>query len=153
MYSVQKTTPEHIGLLCETIREEDRREGWRSGRMFTKPALEASIAMTNHPCTLLYKDIVLYIFGHGSPSPLSTIAIPWGMGSFLVPQHYREFSKVSKRFFKYMTENFTSSINYVDSEYPAAVRWLAWTGYTIHPSVPFGPAGELFHPFTWENDV
>ena len=147
---MEKTTEEHMEQLSHTMQKEAQREVWNSAALSPREAINSSVNKTNYPLTFLADNKVVCIFGFGEASPLSMVAYPWMLGSYLLPKHYREFARVSKNCFQYIKDNYTSSKGYVDEDFTSSVRWLKWLGYTIHPAEPFGVYNHPFHLFTWE---
>lgn len=73
--------------------------------------------------------------------------VPWLLGTDLVTRHRRAFIRTSNQYIVRMHSAFSHLLNFVHAENVQSVRWLRHAGFTIHPAVPFGAKGELFHCF------
>lgn len=73
--------------------------------------------------------------------------VPWLLGTELVTRHRRAFIRTSTAYIARMHSAFSHLLNFVHAENEHSVRWLKFAGFTIHPPVPFGVKGELFHCF------
>ncbi len=150
-YKVVPTELEHIEELSHTMRPADVRECWAAHHFSPYDALKHSMYYTEKPLTGLYKNRVMCIWGVGKISYLSKEGIPWMLTSNLVDMHYREFLRRGVGLIQDMKKEAIVLINMVDARNKKSIRWLKWLGFTIHPSVPFGPDKMLFHPFIMEN--
>ena len=75
------------------------------------------------------------------------IGVPWMVTTDHIASDPRGFLRASKAVLAEMLQRHHQLINYVDARNVAAVRWLAWLGFTIDEAVPYGPQGLPFHKF------
>ncbi len=150
-YKIVPTTEDHMIELSYTMRPADVRECWAANHYTPYEALKHSFYNTNFPKTGLHNGKVICIYGVGKITYLSKEGIPWMLTSNLVDTHYREFLRRGKRLIIDMQKEAVVLINIVDARNYKAIRWLKWVGFTIHPSIPFGPDKMLFYPFIMEN--
>ena len=150
-YTVVPTELSHMEELSHTMRSADVRECWAANHYAPYDALKHSIYHTNRPLTGLYTGKVMCIWGVGKIAYLSKEGIPWMLTSNLVDIHYREFLRQGRGLIEDMKKEAVILINMVDTRNRKSIKWLKWLGFTIHPSVPFGPDDMLFHPFIMEN--
>jgi len=78
---------------------------------------------------------------------LGETGVPWLLGTELVTRNRRAFIRTSRAYIGRMHTAFEHLLNFVHAENTQAVRWLKHAGFAVHPAVPFGPKGALFHPF------
>ena len=70
------------------------------------------------------------------------------LASPVLERHARRFLRLSREYLEEAKKGYDFLENYVDQRNEAAVKWLAWLGFTIHDPEPFGPDKYLFHRFT-----
>ena len=73
--------------------------------------------------------------------------VPWMVTTDHIATDPRGFLRASKAVLVEMLQRHQQLINYVDARNAAAIRWLAWLGFTIDEAVPYGPQGLPFHKF------
>ncbi len=149
-YEIVPATVDHAFELSRTMRLEDREEAWALDHLTPWEAIQVSVGHSGNIYSGLVDGQVLCMFGVGKRTLLSEIGFPWMLSSTLVPKHVRAWMRGSQIAFKQMQSEAKVLENYVDARYTAAVRWLKWLGFTIHPAEPFGVDKLPFHKFTWE---
>lgn len=75
------------------------------------------------------------------------VGIPWMVGTPEIEKIKMFIGKNSARYIEKMKEGFMKLANYVSVDNQLSIAWLKWCGFTIHPPIPYGPFGCLFHPF------
>lgn len=78
---------------------------------------------------------------------LVPIGVPWLVGTPALTRHGRVLQREARRYIGAMLEHYDRLANYVHADNLVAVRWLRRLGFTVHPPVPLGPHGQLFHLF------
>jgi len=146
-HRVVTALPEHAWKLAPTLRENDRNEIWAAAGLSPAAGLEISLASSFYAWTWLIGDAPACMFGVGYASLLSGTGVPWLLSSSLVEQHRFSFLKNCRPFLASMCADFPVLVNWVDARYAAAIRWLGWMGFTLHPAEPYGPFGMPHHRF------
>ncbi|MCI0525962.1 MAG: hypothetical protein L0Y56_00715 [Nitrospira sp.] len=91
---------------------------------------------------------VLCIFGVSKVTQLGDTYVPWMLSSIALPNHGRAFLRVSRAVVAAWQNRYPKLVNYADSRYKVAIRWLSWLGFTIHPVEVIGPDRVPFHRIT-----
>jgi hypothetical protein len=133
--------------MAQTMRPADRFEVWASSLVRPDEALTASLNLSALAWSALVDGIPVCMFGAAAVSPLSKKAIPWFLASTGIERHHTLFLRHSRPQLEAMTKRFPVLSNTVDARNHAAIRWLKWLGFTVHPAIPFGPFNLPFHPF------
>ncbi len=131
------------------MRPADAAEVWASGRLLPVEAVRDSIECSNEAWTARVDGEVMAIFGimaHPTSALLTPLAIPWMLTTAVVDRYPKLFWKYSRGAVHMMHRRYGTLINYVDTRHEQARRWLARLGFKIYDPIPFGAAGELFHP-------
>lgn len=147
-YEIVEATAEHAAALASTMRQEDRTEVWAAAGHTPAQALQNALAASAEAWTGLADGKVLCMFGVAKLSILGDMASPWMLSSEELPRHARAFLRVSRVVVARWRERYPHLVNFTDSRYKTAVRWLSWLGFTIHPAEPFGPDRVPFHRIT-----
>lgn len=87
------------------------------------------------------------VFGVVSASLLGGEGIIWMLGTDDVALRRRAVMRVARTYIRRMLRVFPVLTNHVHARNVVSVGWLARLGFEIKPPVPFGPCGEMFHPF------
>lgn len=77
----------------------------------------------------------------------ATGGVPWMLGTPVVPRFGAALNRTTRLYNRAMLERAPLLFNYVHSANSVSVAWLQRVGYTLFPSEPHGPRGELFHRF------
>ncbi|MCI0560024.1 MAG: hypothetical protein MN733_16160 [Nitrososphaera sp.] len=144
-YTIVPVTADHVAELARTIRPEDRTEVLASSGHSPIQALESSLAGSVEAWTGMADGEVLCLFGVNPISILNGVFSPWMLSSESLPRHFRAFLRVSRVVVATWRQNYPILVNYTDSRYSVAIRWLSWLGFTIHPVEHIGPERALFH--------
>jgi hypothetical protein len=147
-YTFEVATPEHASELARTMRPEDRAEVWASDGHTPEEAIQSALAASSEAWAGLVDGRVICLFGVSKLTFLGDAASPWLLGSTEIPRHFRHFLRAGRVVVKTWKERYPVLVNFTDSRYSAAVRWLSWLGFTIHPAAPHGPFGVPFHRIT-----
>lgn len=75
------------------------------------------------------------------------IGVPWMVTTVHVERHARGFLRASKALLQEAMQRHYRLVNYVDDRNAAAIRWLRWLGFEMHPAAPYGVAGLPFRKF------
>lgn len=75
------------------------------------------------------------------------LGIPWMVGTPEMAKIKLFLCRNSAKYVEEMKKGFTKLANYVSVENKLSIGWVRWCGFTLHPPIPYGPFGYLFHPF------
>lgn len=80
---------------------------------------------------------------------LSDIGIPWLLGTDGLTKMKKFFIKSSKIVIKEMLKHFKILVNFVDSRYDKAIKWLKWCGFILDENATYNPTfnGVLFYRY------
>lgn len=147
---VRPATLEHAALLAPQLRAEDLAEAMAHGFTDALDALTKCVERSADAYALMFDEQVAALFGVGHPLEVvatgEEICCVWALTGRAVCEHPKAFIRASRPMLAFMLEHCGILWNYVDGRYTAALRWLRWLGFSVGEPVPFGPAGELFHP-------
>ena len=148
MVSVRLSVPADAQPLAKHLRAGDRAEiAAYGGNLDPVRAIETSIRSSYLCWTFEVDDQVACVLGVSAVSALGGIGCPWMLGTDAVPRHRRILTQLAPGYIRRMLAAFPHLVNHVHAGNTTSVRWLRRLGFTVHPPVPFGTAGELFHPF------
>lgn len=148
MYKFVPTTEEHVDLLVNDIRYEDRLEiDSLSGKKLKFTILD-SVNASSEVWTCFTDEGVACIFGLGVGSILTKRACPWIVTTNLIYKHKKAFLKATKIAIQYWLDQGYDLENYIDSRYTSSLRWAKWAGFEIHDPQPFGAFGQNFNKIT-----
>lgn len=145
MYQFIPTTDEHIEMLLEDIRDEDKAEAAAMDTFDLKSLLRDNIKRSVECWTCLVDEGVVAIFGVIRLTLLSDSVCPWMATTNLVYKHKKAFLKCTKLGVEFWANKYKNLESFIDARYDKALRWAKWVGFTIHPAKPYGPYGNLFH--------
>lgn len=140
----KKTTEEHINILSDSIRHEERLEVYRSTCQTPKEALMRSFRVSSDIFTAIIEDEIVCISGAAPYSMLGYAASPWMLTSEHMKKHPRQLLKYTKLVVDVWRHNYRMLENYVDSDYQQSLRWAKWAGFTIDDPKPRGYRGDMF---------
>lgn len=145
---IRPTEPGDIQLLADNMRECDRRESAAYGHGQDLTAAIARSVRSSVLCWSGFADGGLgCIMGCAPISYVSGIGSPWMMGTPVLDKHSRILVKRTPEYTAKMLKAFPHLVNFVHVTNKTSILWLKRLGFTIHPPVPYGALGELFHPF------
>ena len=87
----------------------------------------------------------MFIRGVSKGTFLSPYACMWLLGTRVIRQYPIAFLKDSREWMERMLNEHKHVVNYVDERNKRSLKWLKWLGCTVHPAVPFGIEGRMFH--------
>jgi hypothetical protein len=73
----------------------------------------------------------------------------WMVGTDDIYDNADLFHEHTEAWLSYYRSRYQRITNWVDARNTAAVDWIRSVGFTVHPAVPHGVAGEPFHFFEW----
>jgi len=136
-----------LDYLAEHLRKADRKELAASvGREKTvRQVLEDAVRASARLWVFAEADgTPLAVFG---AAPLPQGASPWMLGTDRAANHPRTLVAWGRKYARRMLDEYGRLLNFVDARNTTSVRWLRRIGFRIHPPVPYGPEGVMFHPF------
>jgi hypothetical protein len=69
----------------------------------------------------------------------------WAMATDSVQKHRRLFMRLSRIFVRVLLGIFPRLHTFIAADYPEAIRWVRWLGWSVAEAKPFGPSGSFFH--------
>lgn len=147
-YAIVPATQEHVAAMLPHVRLADRREVFYSSGRPIEELLGQSVSLSLYAWAGIADDEVCCIFGVRGASMVSTTGYPWMIGTDGIDRHAKAFLRRNRKMVGVMLETFPSLENFVHHDNIAAVQWLKWLGFEIHPAEPFGAHRQLFHRFT-----
>ncbi len=136
----------------ERMRPADAAEVLAVGGYSPVEAVIESWAASKEAWTARFNGEVGCMFG-AAPHPTSTLLMPtaviWALTTTVVDKYPVTFVRFSKLVVRDMHRKYGLLINYVDARYHQAVNWAEVIGFKVHPTIPLGKQGELFHPITY----
>ena len=151
-YEIIPAGPEHLPVLAEKMREQDRDEVAASHNMTPEQALRFSLQHAAEAWVGCHNGEPFCIFGVTAGSLLTGKGIPWMLGTTELKKHWRKFARESKHVVEAWMDRWEWLENWADSRNTVAIGWLGWLGFTIHPAEPHGPFGVLFYRFEKRRD-
>ncbi len=136
----------------EHMRPEDAAEVMASDGVSPVEAIIQSWAASQEAWTVRMNGEPAAMYGasvHPFGSELAPVAVAWLLTTPVVDRHPVLFVRESKRIVRDLYRRYGDLINYVDARYGKSLRWADCIGFEIHPAIPFGKNGELFHPIVF----
>lgn len=147
-YTFHPATVEDAEEMALTMRQEDRAEVWASNGHTPAEAARTAVELSCEAYTARVDGKIICMFGVHKISFLGDAASPWLLGTDEIPHHVRHFLKWGRIVVQDWKQKYPVLVNFTDSRYTVATRWLEWLGFTIHPAEPYGPFGVPFHRIT-----
>lgn len=143
----------HIAPIVASVREADRLELWAMARATPAQCLRYGLQHSRTAYTGRIDGVPVCMFGATPYSLLAGIGVPWMVTSTGLDPFgaQKALLRLSKPGVVELRHQFPILVNTVHAGNAAAIRWLRWLGFTIHPAQPMGPDSALFHPFTLES--
>lgn len=136
--------------LAENMREKDREEIFAFTGYDPYTALKTSHKYSVESGAWVVDGRVACMAGVARPTVLSDINMPWLLSSDVVPVHSRRFLRGTKVFVDNWKSKYKYMMNFVDSRYDEAIRWVEWLGFTVHPK-EYDVNGVIFYKFDMVN--
>jgi hypothetical protein len=149
-YSLASPDPELVEELAQNGKPQDVAEVQKvSGQSF-KRGLQMSLDSSEDPYLVLGPEgQVLAAMGVSQFSVMDDDGIPWMLGSQEHAKHVKALLRASRAWMEVQKRNFPRLTNFVDADYPEAIRWLKWLGFAILPAEPIGNKGAMIHKVQW----
>lgn len=143
----RRWAPSDLTYVARHMRQADRDELRATSSDSAWWALTRSALVSTHIWTVADRETgePIAVFG---VAPLSaTVGSPWLLGTDRVRECSKALVREGKRYANLMLHVYPHLFNYVHVANARSIRWLKALGFTLHDPVPYGTAGELFHPF------
>ena len=158
-YRIEVADAFSVNTVVKNLRDADAREilaAYGPGTSIPMKVFESYLCSRDSSFVAFADNAPFCVFGVRRPCILSEIAVPWLVGTNLLPKHARRFARGSRAVVDTWSRHFPYMRNYVDERNTLAKRWLQWLGFELYSAEPFGAAGEPFHKFEMirgSNDV
>lgn len=124
-------------MLAPHMRAADRAEVLALGHGPLE-ALEISVRGSAEAFTWWQDGQIVGMAGVVPHTAIGPSATPWMLASDLVGRNRRYFLTESRLMVDRWLEAWPRLANFVDNEYRAALRWMAWLGFTLRDPRPIG---------------
>lgn len=139
-------TPEDLQVILAHARQENIDELQVCDGLGLEKALSESIENSREAFVFVIDGEPVCAFGV-VPAPLPNVGIPWMVGTSNIDHHGTAFLRASKKVLAELMTRWPVLTNWADSRNTRGLRWLRFMGFTIHPAIPLGEKGLLFHRF------
>ena len=146
-YNIISAVPMYIEGLAVNMCQRDIDECWAASHSSPKEALVRSLAASPNAMAGLYQGRVVCMYGVAEISLLSTVGIPWLLGTDEIEEHSKYFLRHNRYYMREISKRYSYLVNFVDARNTVAIRWLEWLGFRVLPAQPFGPDDMPFHRF------
>lgn len=144
---IRPTEPADVEHLIEHLRDSDRAECLAYGHPDIAPGIRRS-AQASMLCWSGFVDGELAaVIGVAPINLIGGVGSPWMLGTPVLNRHSRVLVARTPEYIARMLQAFPHLVNFVHARNTTSVRWLRRLGFTLHDPVPYGAAGEMFHPF------
>jgi hypothetical protein len=140
--SVVSATHAHADAI--ELRDGDRREIEALG-LSLREGLAQSLARSVSADAYLVDGEIAALTGLALQPLVGGVAMPWLVTGRPVDRHRKAFLRLTRARTRRLLAEHRTLVAEVHADYPEAVRWLAWLGFTLAPARPIGPRGALFH--------
>lgn len=148
---IRPAVPEADGpALAALMRPADVAEVWAAAKMKPLEAVRHSLAMSTEAWAGLADGELVCLWGVAPRSFLAGEGSPWLLGTPALERNARAFLSRCPQHLNAMFSVYNRLVNWVDARNTAAIRWLRWLGFTLHPAEPYGPFRLPFHRFEKE---
>lgn len=153
MIELVPATIEHAEAIAANAREADVAELWAQARSTPLDAMKGGIKATRSATTVLLDDEPVAMFGVTPVSLLKGWGAPWLVGSARLDTMTmrKALLREAREVFAGWQRGYSFLLNFVDDRNERAKHWLAWLGFTLHETQPFGPDALPFRAFYWRS--
>jgi hypothetical protein len=144
---IRPSEPGDAVQLHANLRPADRAECDAYGHDDLAASLESNIRRSVLCWTGLVDGELAAVIGVTPINLLAGVGSPWMLGTPVLDRHQRVLIRRTPDYIASMLQVFPHLVNFVHARNLTSVRWLARLGFAVYPPVPYGPRGELFHPF------
>lgn len=148
MGSVVPYEEDHRAAILANLRDVDARELYMLTRLRPPAAFDMTASGAVRMWTGFEGDELICVFGINRRTPLSSVGVPWLIGTDALEKHYRTFGKHSIEYTRLFERAFPQMENFVLAENLVTVRWLKWLGFAMDEPTPMGFANAPFIRFT-----
>lgn len=145
--TIEPTQPGDAAELFANLRPADLAECQAYGHEDMAASLEHCVQRSLLCWTGRVDGQLAAILGATPLDLLGGTGSPWMLGTPLLDRHARVLVRLTPEYIGRMLQVFPHLVNFVHARNRTSVRWLRRLGFTVHPAVPYGRPGELFHPF------
>jgi hypothetical protein len=138
-------TDKEKALMVQQMHQGDRDSTQAIFGTSIEEAMDKTLARAAESYAAYCGDDLLCIFGVTKNSLLCEWVCFWMVGTDNINKHPVAFARCSREVTARVIDKYKWTKNYVDARNTTSIRWLKWLGFTIHPAVPFGYEGRLFH--------
>lgn len=144
---ILKYAPEHGEYIAANMRPSDKKEVYAMALLTPAAAIKASLSTAVTSYTALVDGVPALMWGISRRSFLSSVGVPWLLGTPVAEDHQYKFGRETVTYFKEMASLFPVMENFALAENKRALRWIKWTGFDIEEPRPHGAFGAEFVRF------
>ncbi len=129
------------GMIVPLLRPADRLEVMRMGEGDPEGVLRRTIRQSDDAGVFFDRDRLLCAFGIVRSLD---VGHPWLIGTEYLSGTPKAFLRGTRLRVQEWKQEYRLLTNWIDAEYPQAIRWLQWLGFTIGQPEPIGLYGAMF---------
>lgn len=140
-----------MASIADDMRDEDIAEVWASDHHTPLEALSTSWHGSDYTSVLTVDDgKPLLAVGLSKRDMLVGTGVLWMLGTNRALRYRKIFISQAKLILEESLSICPRLVNRVHGKNKVSIRWLTRLGFFIEAPAPYGPDGELFHPFHLE---
>jgi hypothetical protein len=149
-YSIIPAEQDHLVYVAERMRREDVEEVAAASGLSPLVAMRHSYEFSSECYTGMAGDEPFCVFGVVPRSLVSSVGVPWLLGTDSLPSHSTGFLKRNRKVVREWREKFALLENYVDCRNTKSIAWIRWLGFVLEEPQPYGRLGLPFMHFYME---
>lgn len=127
--NIEKATEEHVKIIAENVREDDKNELWASLCHTPEQVMSEGIRISEKSYTGLVDGVPFVMFGVYRDSLLIDIGTPWLVASGDLDKIAIRFLKRCRKVLVEIFDGYDRLENYVDARNVRAIEWLKFMGF------------------------
>ena len=145
--------PQDVDIIARDARAADVRELWLLARATPAQCLRYGLKHSRSAFTGRINRVPVCMFGATPYSEMGGIGVPWMVTSTGLDSlgAQKALLRHSRPGVDELRRQYPVLVNVVHEGNAAAIRWLRWCGFKIHPAQAMGPDKAMFHPFVLES--
>jgi hypothetical protein len=148
-----EATADHMAEIAVTARQQDKDEAFLQAGLPLEQCLDYSYIQSAWVNAAYWEGKLAAVWGVQTTDRQKAEGSPWMVATDAMYQAPKAFMNLSAEIRRDIREGYLYLENHICAANVAAVRWLRWMHFTIHPAVPYGLRGELFHRFDWRSPL
>lgn len=150
MIKFVRPTFDMIESIAEDMRQADADEVWASNRHTPLQSLMKGWENSHYSTVAMCNGQPLVMIGLVRRDLITERGVVWMLGANKAMKYRRDFLLQTKPIIDEMLVICSYLYNMVYIKNTRSIQWLKRLGFTVDNAIPYGPAGEMFHPFYLE---